>query len=153
MTTFSINEVVTRIGDRFAHLFKQYQIETSLTLEKHLPLIDARPIDLEAVLINLVTNSVYFLVNSETTRREIRVETGSDNQMVTLVFADSGPGISAELRRDVFLPFVTTKAEGTGLGLTIVKDTIESYGGRVEVIDSRLGGAGFRLSLPFRDES
>ena len=67
-----------------------------------------------------------------------------------LVFRDDGPGFAPELRERIFEPFFTTKrdAEGTGLGLALVKDIVAWHGGRVEA-ESRPGeGAAFTLYLP-----
>jgi len=61
---------------------------------------------------------------------------------------DDGPGIAAEIRDVLFDPYVTTKRDGTGLGLTIVKKIVIDHGGTIEVAPSRLGGARFRISLP-----
>ena len=59
---------------------------------------------------------------------------------------DDGPGISPEIRRDLFTPFVTAKPRGTGLGLTVVRRVAEAHGGRVVVGDPERGAA-FRVEL------
>jgi len=61
---------------------------------------------------------------------------------------DDGPGIAPEVRSVLFDPYVTTKRDGTGLGLTIVKKIIVDHGGTIERLDSPLGGARFSLRLP-----
>jgi PAS domain S-box-containing protein len=61
---------------------------------------------------------------------------------------DDGPGIPAERRAQIFQPFFTTRARGTGLGLALVARTIQDMGGTVEVVDGPRGGACFRLKLP-----
>lgn len=61
---------------------------------------------------------------------------------------DDGPGIPPDRRRDVFVPFFTTRAKGTGLGLALVQRTLVDLGGSVEVGDGPRGGACFRIRLP-----
>ena len=64
---------------------------------------------------------------------------------------DDGPGVPAHRRREVFVPFFTTRAKGTGLGLALVQRTIVEMGGSVEVADGPRGGACFRIRLPLHD--
>ena len=66
--------------------------------------------------------------------------------MVTI--ADHGPGIPAELRQRVFEPYFTTKADGTGLGLALVRVTLESHRGTIAVRDTPGGGATFAIVFP-----
>jgi signal transduction histidine kinase len=61
---------------------------------------------------------------------------------------DAGPGIPPERRGDVFLPFRSGRAGGTGLGLTLASDAVERHGGRIEVLDAPGGGARLRVRLP-----
>jgi signal transduction histidine kinase len=68
---------------------------------------------------------------------------------------DNGPGISPEVRANLFQPFATTKAQGTGLGLSWVKRVIEEHGGRIECdyqgLEQEWQGAGFLIVLPSAD--
>jgi signal transduction histidine kinase len=69
---------------------------------------------------------------------------------VRLTFADSGPGVPAELRRKIFDPFFTTKppGQGTGLGLAISRSILESYGGTLDLEAGAPSGATFVIALP-----
>ncbi len=60
---------------------------------------------------------------------------------------DNGPGLKPELRERVFEPFFTTKSKGTGLGMAIVRRTIDAHGGRI-LVGNHLGGAEFVIHLP-----
>lgn len=103
---------------------------------------------LEQVLGNLLRNALqalqgadqprvsWTLGNAETGRLWLRIE-------------DNGPGIAPEIRKKLFSPFVTTRAQGTGLGLSFVKKVLEDHGGTIELIDRAPGqGACFELTLP-----
>jgi len=68
--------------------------------------------------------------------------------MVEISVADSGPGIAPELADRLFQPFVTTKATGMGLGLSICREIVEAHHGRLTASPGSPGGAVFRLTLP-----
>jgi two-component system nitrogen regulation sensor histidine kinase NtrY len=69
---------------------------------------------------------------------------------VQVEIADHGPGIPADLKPRIFEPYFTSKSDGTGLGLTLVRQTVEAHGGTIEVADTPGGGATFRIWLPAR---
>lgn len=69
---------------------------------------------------------------------------------VRIRLRDHGPGIPAELGDRVFDPYVTTKAEGTGLGLSLVRQTFDAHGGRIRLEPAQGGGAAFVIELPAR---
>lgn len=78
-------------------------------------------------------------------RIEVRVSDGGEK--IILEVHDSGPGVPPSLRDRIFDPLYTTKPSGLGLGLLSVKMAVQAHGGRVEVADSSLGGACFRVSF------
>jgi two-component system, LuxR family, sensor kinase FixL len=70
------------------------------------------------------------------------------NGMVEVSIADTGPGLSPEIRAKLFEPFTTTKAGGLGIGLSICRVIIEAHGGQLEAKDGPGGGTIFRFTLP-----
>jgi signal transduction histidine kinase len=98
---------------------------------------------IKQVFINLLTNAIEASPDGRTVK--IRYCTRGGELIVEV--ADRGPGIAFEIRKDIFLPFFTTRKEGTGLGLPIVKKIIEAHKGSLEVLDN-LNGATFRVRLP-----
>ena len=107
---------------------------------------EMRQIDLESVIINMITNAVEQLKGVG--QRKILIQFSQDEETIFLEFEDSGNGVQAGKREEIFQAFVTSKEEGIGLGLNIVKDIVVSYGGTIEVSDSsRLGGARFLIRL------
>ncbi len=102
------------------------------------------PIRLEQVLINLFQNALEAVGPDDGGRVEVRANETGDT--VTLTVADNGPGIPAEIREDLFMPFNTSKENGLGLGLVIAKDIVSDYGGRIEV-ESDASGTRFSVHL------
>lgn len=103
----------------------------------------------ESVFANLINNSLAAFERAGTADRKILLSTDLAGKFVEVHVADSGPGITGIKPADIWLPGVTANPEGTGLGLTIVRDTIRDMGGEVEVIPhGQLGGAEFVVTLP-----
>lgn len=104
------------------------------------------PIQLEQVVINLVTNAV----QSVGEPGEIRIQTEVEGDTVKLVVEDNGPGIPSPMIEHIFEPFFSgrERGKGTGLGLSIVKQIVDGHRGQIGVAESEAGGARFTVSLP-----
>jgi nitrogen fixation/metabolism regulation signal transduction histidine kinase len=100
------------------------------------------------VLANLVANAAQAAASKSDEKPRVVVTARTDRQTCVVDVEDNGPGVPQALRDAIFDPYMTTKKGGTGLGLTIVKKVIIDHGGHVEVGDSPLGGARFRIRLP-----
>lgn len=109
------------------------------------PEINADPIQIEQVLVNLLRNAL-----QAAPQGEVRLEWFAREGEVGFTVDDNGPGAPAGVRPHLYEPFFTTKSvgEGTGLGLAVAHGIVERHGGSIEVADSPLGGARFRVSLP-----
>jgi two-component system sensor histidine kinase FlrB len=104
-------------------------------------------VGLTAALLNLCMNA---LENSgDGTWLRIGVE--ACGKRLQICVDDNGPGIPAELREKILQPFFTTRSDGTGLGLPVVRSVVESHGGSLSIAGSPLGGARFLLDLPALD--
>lgn len=120
-------------------------------------LVRGRPVQLEQVVMNLLSNAHHALKekrerdapNSAWVAR-ITVSARRTGCSVVITVADSGPGIPPAVRARIFEPFFTTKeaGRGTGLGLSVSFGIISAMGGRLEVTDQPGGGACFAISLP-----
>jgi two-component system sensor kinase FixL len=108
-------------------------------------------IQIQQVLINIMRNAIEAMSGAEV--RELIIRTRAEcEDMVSVLIEDTGPGISDEVARDLFKPFVTTKSEGMGIGLSICKRIIETHGGDLTVSRNHAGGATFRFTLPVHEE-
>ncbi len=82
---------------------------------------------MEQVIINLITNSIYAL--NERTEKRIFISSFTENNRFFITISDNGKGIDQEIQDKVFLPFFTTRKDGAGIGLTLSKNIIEAHGG------------------------
>jgi signal transduction histidine kinase len=106
--------------------------------------------EISQILINLLQNSLHWLMEVPPSKRKIRVNTKRPEEGVLWIdFSDSGPGVDTEIRDYIFEPFYSRKIEGTGLGLSIAGEIAEDfYDGSLELLDSGpLPGATFRVTL------
>ena len=127
------------------------QIDLELDLAAALPPVLIDHVQIQQVVLNLVRNSIDALSDCEA--RTITVATVPGGDMVEVVVSDNGPGLPPEVRDRVFEPFVSTKPDGIGIGLSICRTIVEAHGGRIAVDAGTKHGAGFRFSVPAFVES
>ena len=111
------------------------------------------PGELDAIILNLLVNSEYWLSKSPEDEREIEFQLDWINggQRVCVSVHDTGPGIDDEDVEKIFWPGVTSKPDGIGMGLTVVSELVAAYGGDVLTIHpGERGGASFAFDLPVR---
>jgi signal transduction histidine kinase len=109
-----------------------------------LPLVEGDARQLRQVLVNLIQNAV----QAASPRGEVRVAGAREGGDVALAVEDSGPGVDPATARRLFEPLITTKAQGIGLGLALVKRIVERHGGGVRYEPRPGGGARFLVRLP-----
>lgn len=108
----------------------------------------ADPVQLEQVVLNLVTNALDAIATQP--KKLIRIECQRNNDRLEIYVRDNGAGVSKELRENIFEPFFTTKRRGQslGLGLSISFNIINNFGGKLTVDDDSGSGASFCIQLP-----
>ena len=132
---------------------REYSIRVTFALAPDLPPVLADRVQVQQVVLNLVRNAVEVL--QPCARREITVTTAAlSEEFAEITVTDSGPGIAQEVREQLFSPFVSTKRDGMGLGLSICREIVESHGGRISVAStpetgSPESGTVFRFTLAF----
>ena len=126
-------------------------IDLELNLAAGLPPVLIDHVQIQQVVLNLVRNSIDALSGCGSGTITVATESGGD--AVEVAVGDDGPGLPPEVRERVFEPFVSTKPDGIGIGLSICRTIVEAHGGRIAVEDGTRRGAGFRFSVPAFDES
>ena len=147
-----INDVIVRALSLMQEQFRLRQIDLNLKLCDDNPLVLGNAIQLEQVLINLLTNARDAV--SLSAIRTISIECVVDAPFVELVISDTGAGIPEGLEKRIFDPFFTTKevGKGTGLGLSITYGIIKEHHGTIIVAKTPPGaGATFVIQLPMSD--
>lgn len=103
-------------------------------------------IQIQQVLINLMRNAVEAM--GTMARRELTVSASRIGEMVEIRVTDTGPGLPESVRTRLFQPFVTTKPEGMGVGLSVCRSIVEAHGGELHGDDAAGGGTVFRFTIP-----
>jgi signal transduction histidine kinase len=125
----------------------QQKIELVRKFGEGLPKVRADRGQIEQACLNLILNAADAMVRGGT----LTVSTTRQyepSSAVVLSFADTGMGMAPEKQKQLFEPFLTTKAHGTGLGLAIVQKIIEAHSGKIEVKSAPKKGTTFRILLP-----
>lgn len=139
-----LNEVVERAAQflRTEASQRRVQLEVSLPPEPVIADCDARQI--YQVCLNLLLNAIRVCQAGD----HVEVSTKSVGGDACIVVSDDGPGIPDEIRDRLFVPFVSQREGGIGLGLAIVERIVSAHGGRVEAGEAPEGGASFHVRIP-----
>lgn len=128
---------------------KQHGIKVRFNLDSKADRVVADRVQVQQVLLNLLRNATEAMVESGAPKRELTIVTRPTTEgMVEASVADTGPGIAPEIEAQLFQPFVTTKENGMGVGLSISRTIVEAHGGALWVEPNPGGGAKFRFTLP-----
>src|SRR5690606_22680675 len=120
------------------------RVSYAIALDADLVLVDR--VQVQQVILNLVRNAIDAMVDQPV--RELTVSTAAvEDNMAMVSVTDTGPGVDETAAAKLFQPFVTTKASGMGVGLSISRTIIEAHGGRIWTEPNPTGGAIFRFTL------
>ncbi|HJW41866.1 MAG TPA: ATP-binding protein [Rhizomicrobium sp.] len=127
-------------------------VKLRVILAPDLPPVRIDRVQIQQVLINLVKNAIEAMEGAS--RRELTMTISQTApEKVQVAVADTGPGIANDLADKLFQPFVTTKANGMGMGLSICRGIVEAHGGRLWIEDNPGGGALFRFTVGVAQEA
>jgi C4-dicarboxylate-specific signal transduction histidine kinase len=139
-----VRETVDFVGP--AAMFKSVRLETELKASPSI--VTGDRVHLQQVLLNLVLNGLDAMADTPTSERRLHVTTSTRNGEIAVAVRDKGAGIASSAMADIFEPFVTTKAEGMGMGLSIARSIIEAHRGRIHAENNFDKGATVRFTIP-----
>ena len=127
-------------------------VSVSYEYHPHPLIIIGNKIDLEQVLLNVMTNAMDAVADRPVAQRLVTVQTRDDSGLVQIVVHDRGVGLTAGAEDQIFEPFVTTKPTGMGMGLAVARSLVDDHGGHIRAANHPAGGAILTISLPIASE-
>ena len=142
-----IHQLLESVLDVFKPELEIHEIKLSTTFDRRLPKIPLQKANMHQVFANLVKNSIEAVTDK---KGRLSIRTELVNHTCQIEFEDNGSGIDSKAMPRIFEPYFSTKKGGGGLGLILVKETVEKHGGKVQ-IESRPGkGVKVILFLPLK---
>jgi len=146
-----VKEIIEQMSGLLRGEADRHAITIHSEMETDTPKILANPVQLQQIFMNLMLNAIEAMKDIGGTLT-IRSRIIPENRLFVSI-SDTGTGLPAESTEQVFEPFHTTKPQGTGMGLTITRTIVESYGGRVWATANQGRGATFHFTLPREGET
>jgi len=144
-----IHKVINSVVAIYTPFLKDRGVKVHLELSNKKPYLRGTDAAIESIITNLLNNSLTWFEGTSRKKREIIIRTEIEEDTLILRVMDNGPGIEGINKKDIWLPGQTTRPNGTGLGLTIVHDTVKDLAGEVDVIEKgEIDGAEFIIELP-----
>lgn len=147
-----VNDVIREMIVLLHSEATRYSISVRTELARDIPQVLADRVQLQQVIMNLITNGVDAMRDVEGVRELAIKSQRSENEHLMLSVSDTGVGLPRQ-RDQIFNAFFTTKVYGTGMGLAISRSIVESHGGRLWAGDNSPRGASFYLTLPVTAEA
>jgi two-component system sensor histidine kinase TtrS len=149
-----VNDLVKAVAVLIRPDIRRADVRLELDIEQSLPRVMVQPIQIEQVILNLARNGIEALSELTDGERILQIGTRQESKRaIRLWVRDNGPGIKPELESTLFDPFVTSKSDGMGLGLSISYGIIEAHGGKLSSNTDYRAGAEFSFNLPIGEAS
>lgn len=143
LKSFTLNDLFSHLEELFSD--DCHRLNIQLQVEIATGTITADRQQLEQVMVNLVRNAIESLQESD--ERIIRISSDSGHGRTKIMIEDTGPGIAENDRDKIFIPFFTTKKQGSGIGLSISRQIINNHHGTLEFELSSSGGPVFTITI------
>jgi two-component system nitrogen regulation sensor histidine kinase NtrY len=145
----NLNEIVENALLLFEGRIGSIRVEKRL--DPALPPVMADPEALRRAMANLIDNAAEAMSESLLRVLSIKTSVGERRGMAEIVVADTGPGLTDDMRERLFLPWFSTRQRGTGLGLSIVAKIVQDHGGSIRAENNVPAGARFIIELPLAE--
>jgi C4-dicarboxylate-specific signal transduction histidine kinase len=146
-----LNEVIREVLMLAGNEIEKGRVAVKTALAADAPAVLGDRVQLQQVILNLITNAIAAMISVDDHPRELRIETAADSGTVQVSVQDTGVGLGHEDVEQLFRPFFTTKRGGMGMGLSISRSIIEAHGGRLSAAPQSGYGAVFQFNLPEAD--
>jgi PAS domain S-box-containing protein len=148
-----MNEIIREMTVLLRSEAMRHSISFRTELAADLPQVMGDRVQLQQVLMNLMLNSIDAMKDVDETRELTIKSQRAENEHILVSVSDTGVGLPQEQADQIFNAFFTTKAQGTGMGLSISRSIVESHGGRLWAAANSGRGATFHLTLPTKVEA
>jgi signal transduction histidine kinase len=126
---------------------RRHEIDLDTKLNEQLPSVHGNEIQLQQVILNLITNAIESMHSVDQRKLRVRTELGGPDE-IHVSIEDTGTGIDHSNLDSIFKPMFTTKATGMGMGLAICRSIVEGHGGRIWISRGSEKGSAFHFTLP-----
>jgi PAS domain S-box-containing protein len=147
-----VNEIIREMIVLLGSDATRYDVSIQTELAKDLPQVMGDRVQMQQVLMNLMTNSIDAMKDLDGTR-ELIVSSQAEDGHLMISVSDTGVGLPPKQADQIFDAFFTTKPQGTGMGLRISRSIVESHGGRLWAAANSPRGASFHITLPIEAEA
>ncbi|NBB92438.1 MAG: GHKL domain-containing protein [Gammaproteobacteria bacterium] len=127
---------------------RHHHVRLRIVAPEDLPTVRVDSVLIQQVIFNLVRNGIEAINDSDNPRRELSVTLSAEGDQVVVSVSDTGKGVDAGMRERLFDPFVSTRKQGLGIGLSLCKSVVDRHKGKVWLEDVPGPGATFCFSLP-----
>jgi two-component system sensor kinase FixL len=142
----SLKKLVEEDGALALVCVKEHGVRVTFRLDPAIDRVIADRVQIQQVMLNLIRNAIEAMEGLP--RRELSISTEpADDGMVAVSIADTGSGLAPEILPKLFEPFVSTKSNGMGVGLSISRTIVEAHGGVIAARTNEAGGTTFRFTL------
>lgn len=149
-----INRLIKEVVDSLKQDINRRQTKIFYKFGRKLPILMVDKIQLQQVILNLLQNALEAMQDVSHNKRQITIKTAYRNNVVEVIFSDTGPGFTPELVQKIYQPFFTTKPYGTGMGLPISRSIIEAHNGNFLVRAPKYNKEGWVcFTLPIKENN
>lgn len=151
----NLNDLIKEVLILISYSLKHNAVNLELHLSENLPEVYAQHIQIDQVILNLVKNAIEAMTENDSggdsNNKTLTITTTVTDDNVPMVkISDTGPGFTDKMKANLFTPFVTTKMDGMGLGLSISEGIISEHGSQLLLESEPGNGATFKFTLPTR---